>query len=137
MFQQALWIGDHLQHTLINPNQLQHFVIEVQDNPFSRQPMGIILPHGHHDGIHITLLSTGTIIHKVTCSCKEDDLTSLTHILLTSNQLWDPHNIQFPSGHPVEEEIAVVKSMKFHLAINVSKAQFITPACCQVTWLWP
>ena len=35
VFHEALWMGNHLDHSLINPNQLRQFGITVQDNPFS------------------------------------------------------------------------------------------------------
>ena len=35
MFNEALWMGDSLPHSLINPNQLRAYGTLVQDNPFS------------------------------------------------------------------------------------------------------
>ena len=32
---EALWFGDKLQHSLINPNQLRFAGLTVQDNPFA------------------------------------------------------------------------------------------------------
>ena len=37
---EALWIPE-LKHSLMNPNQLRHFGVMVQDNPFSNSPMVI------------------------------------------------------------------------------------------------
>ena len=36
----ALWIPE-LEHSLMNPNQLRHFSVTVQDNPYSNSPMVI------------------------------------------------------------------------------------------------
>ena len=33
VFNKGLWMGDKIDHTLINPNQVRHFGIKVQDNP--------------------------------------------------------------------------------------------------------
>ena len=33
---EALWMGNAMPHTLINPNQLRHFGTMVQDNPMSK-----------------------------------------------------------------------------------------------------
>jgi hypothetical protein len=30
---EGLWYGDKMEHSLINPNQLQHFGVKVNDNP--------------------------------------------------------------------------------------------------------
>ena len=35
VFNEAIWMGDHLQHSLLNPNQLRHHGIVVQDNPYA------------------------------------------------------------------------------------------------------
>ena len=39
---EALWMGDSMKHTLINPNQLRHYGVKVQDNPCSNEPMHIM-----------------------------------------------------------------------------------------------
>ena len=35
VFHEALWMGDKLDHMLVNPNQLRAYVIDIQDNPHS------------------------------------------------------------------------------------------------------
>ena len=37
---EALWISN-LDHTLLNPNQLRHHVVEVQYNPYAMMPITI------------------------------------------------------------------------------------------------
>ena len=32
-FNEALWMGDSMTHSLVNPNQLHHFGVKVQDDP--------------------------------------------------------------------------------------------------------
>jgi len=39
VFNEALWMGDSMNCTLINPNQLRHFGTKVQDNPVSDLPL--------------------------------------------------------------------------------------------------
>ena len=34
VFHESLWMGDKLDHTLVNPNQLRAYGVSVQDNPF-------------------------------------------------------------------------------------------------------
>ena len=36
---EALWMGDSMQHTLINPNQLRYYGTKVQDDPTSSLPL--------------------------------------------------------------------------------------------------
>ena len=41
VFNEAIWMGEQLKHTLINPNQLRAFGVTVQDNPFGDAPLYI------------------------------------------------------------------------------------------------
>ena len=92
-----------LSHTLINPNQLCHFQTQLQDNPYATDPMSIIIP----DGNFIACLdSESTNIFLDTCYPTQEDLASLPHIEITSQQPWEPHNIAFPATkYYVKEEI--------------------------------
>ncbi len=42
VFNESLWMGDSMSHTLVNPNQLRHYGVRVQDDPTSRRPLSII-----------------------------------------------------------------------------------------------
>ena len=42
VFNEALWMGGQLDHSLINPNQLRHHGTKVQDNPMSDRALSII-----------------------------------------------------------------------------------------------
>ena len=44
IFNEALWMGDTLAHSLINPNQLHAYGTLVQDNPYHTDPVGITPP---------------------------------------------------------------------------------------------
>ena len=100
VFNQSLWMGDSLTHSLINPNQLRAFGTEVQDNPFSKERLSI--QPSHHD-ITIPLQTLGTIIYADTRAPTDQELTRNQHIVLSSNADWDPHHVRFPS-YAVEEE---------------------------------
>ena len=39
---EVLWMGDSMQHTLVNPNQLRYYVTKVQDDPTSSKPFHIM-----------------------------------------------------------------------------------------------
>ena len=41
VFNEALWMGGKMDHTLVNPNQLRAFGLTVQDNPFAEAPIYI------------------------------------------------------------------------------------------------
>ena len=59
VFNEALWMGDSLPHSLINPNQLRTYGTLVQDNLFSCDPLVIEPPN---NDITIPLSALGTII---------------------------------------------------------------------------
>ena len=46
VFNEALWMGDVLEHSLINPNQLRHFGVTVQDNPYNETEMHLETENG-------------------------------------------------------------------------------------------
>ena len=43
VFHEALWMGGHMDHSLVNPNQLQHYGTKVWDNPVSDRALSIIM----------------------------------------------------------------------------------------------
>jgi hypothetical protein len=56
---ESLWMGDTMHHTLVNPNQLQHYGILVQDNPMSADPLSIIT-EDHEFSMELSM--AGTIV---------------------------------------------------------------------------
>ena len=101
VFNKSLWMGDSLTHSLIDPNQLHAFGMDVQDKPFSTK--GLTIQPASHD-ITIPLQTLGTIIYANTHAPTDQELTTCCpHIILSSNADLDPHHIRFPS-HDVEEE---------------------------------
>ena len=102
VFHECLYMPE-LSHTLINPNQLRHFNTQVQDNPYATDPMSIASPNGDFIAC---LESEGTNIFLNTWSPTQDELASLPHIELTSQQPWEPHKIAFPATkYYVKEEM--------------------------------
>jgi hypothetical protein len=104
VFNEAIWMADKLQHTLVNPNQLRSFGITVQDNPFSDAPI-FIATEGNEDVLPLT--SKGTILFANTRTPTDNELSTCRHIVLSSEHTWDPQNVRFPeASRTVEEEIS-------------------------------
>ena len=103
VFNEALYIKE-MQHTLINPNQCQHFGAEIQDNPYdSDKPMAIRSPESEFTAC---LQLEGTIIFLDTWYPPQKDLVIHPHIEMTSHKHWNPHQIQVPqTKYGVQEEI--------------------------------
>ena len=93
IFHESLWMGDKLDHTLVNPNQLWAYGVSVQDNPFDAKPLSITT-----DDVSVELYSEGTIICGDTQTPTESKLSQLPRFILTSPHDWDPHNVCFPSS---------------------------------------
>ena len=55
----AIWMGETIDHTLVNPNQLCAYSMTFQDNPFSEAPISIATDD--HDFM-LPFSSKGTIL---------------------------------------------------------------------------
>ena len=108
VFNEALWMGGTLPHSLINPNQLRAYGTLVQDNPFSRDPLAIEPPN---NDITIPLSTLGTIIYADTRAPTQEELATLPHVVLSADSPWDPHRIQFPSR---DMEAVKINATKTH-----------------------
>ena len=94
VFHEALWMGDVIDHTLVNPNQLRYFGVKVQDNPYHVVPMHTATEA--EDTMCFPLHSEGTTIFLSTRTPTEQELHECVHIELTSKAPQDPHAVQFP-----------------------------------------
>ena len=95
-----------MQHTLLNPNQLQSFGILVKNDPFaSGEPIRIESENG--DDV-LPLHTEGTIIYLDIWTLKDEDLSQLPHITMASSHPWNPREVQFPkTSRHVEEELTM------------------------------
>ena len=101
---EAIWMGDKMQHTLINPNQLRAYGVSVQDNPFSEAPI-LIATEGYE--FVLPLNCNGTILGAPTRTPTDHELQTKRHISLSSDYEWDPQNVRFPkASRTVEEEVS-------------------------------
>ena len=64
-------MGDTLDHTLFNPNQLRHYGTRVQDNPISESPLSIIAQDGEFS---MELSTEGTILFSNTHTPSDKNL---------------------------------------------------------------
>jgi hypothetical protein len=104
ILKEAIWMGDKMDHTLVNPNQLRSFGITVQDNPFSEAPT-FIATEGNE--FTMPLSSKGTVLGVSTRTPTDQELQTCPHITLSSEHDWDPQNVCFPkASRTVEEEVA-------------------------------
>ena len=98
-----------LDHSLWNPNQMRHYGVEVDDNPYSHEPMHIASQDG---GMVACLQNEGTTIYMDTWAPSTSDLDLYPHIVLTSPHAWNPQIVQFPKISQSEQEEVEMRSLK-------------------------
>ena len=113
VFHESLWMGDKLDHTLVNPNQLWAYGVSIQDNPFDTKPLSITT-----DDVSVELYLEGMIICGDTLTPTESELGQLPWLILTSLHDWDPHNVCFPSCSSHSSDSTPIKSSHSILAVN-------------------
>ena len=102
VFNEALWMGDSLDHTLVNPNQLRHHGTKVHDDPTAEYPLSII---SHDNEFCMELTMNGTIVCVETHTPTASELDSCPHIQLSSTHVWDPKNVTFPKCNATLQEV--------------------------------
>ena len=101
IFNEAIWMGEALDHSLINPNQLRFHGIDVHDNPFGDVAMQIA--SDSNDFVH-PMQADGTTIFFDSRMPTNHELDNCPHIVLSSSNEWIPRDVQFPSpAHQSEE----------------------------------
>lgn len=86
---EALYFGNEMNHSLINPNQIRSNRIDVSDNPYDRdKDFGIT-----HDECFIPFVAEGSTVYFDSFVPSDVQLETLRHIELTSSDEWDPTNV--------------------------------------------
>ena len=100
-----------MDHTLVNPNQLQQFGITVQDNPYSSSPL-YIESLDRYFVLPLNADGTNILAHNRTPTIEE--LAMCQHIVLSSQHEWNPQSVNFPEAlRSVEEEIEYQRSISY------------------------
>ena len=88
---EALWFGDQMKHSLINPNQVRAYGISLCDDPTD--------PH-HKLGLtvqdtFIPLVMSGSTCHFTTRTPTSWELDNCLHLEITSDSKWNPNQPLF------------------------------------------
>ena len=84
-----------LDNSLINPNQVRHNGLKLNDNPWDvdeERPFGI-----KASDVFIPFDSEGPTIYFETCFPSDQELAECLHIELTSDASWDPSEVRLPT----------------------------------------
>ena len=128
VFHESLWMGDIMDHTLVNPNQLRHFGIKVQDNPYGGTEMHLST---ESNDMYFPLRSEGTMIYLDTCTPTEQELhEECVHIQLSSKSPWNPHAVQFPEfTRRAEAGTPAINRTTAHITTSVELACSCVDVC--------
>ena len=94
VFNEAIWMGDILDHCLLNPNQMRAYGVTVQDNPYGDTGMHIAT---EQENLQFPLTADGTVIYFDSRTPTNHELATCPHITMSSPAEWNPREIQFPS----------------------------------------
>ena len=95
LIHEALYFGDRLQQTLLNPNQLRLHGLTVEEAPRQFDPKSSHLIHLPQGGISIPLHLDGVISTFPSLRPTWEEFNTLPHIKLTSDVPWDPHSAEY------------------------------------------
>ena len=95
VFNEGLYFGDHLNHSLLCPNQLRAHGVEVKDAPKHLDNESSHAIRSDQDDLTIPLRLRGVISLFDTHKPTEEELENCRHVHLTSDQPWDPYDPSF------------------------------------------
>ena len=96
VFNEALYYGLKMDHSLINPNQVRSYGIDLWDNPFD-QARGLRIDV--NDELTIPMHTVGTKIMFETRSPTDVELRTCHHITMTSPTTWNPERVSLGETH--------------------------------------
>ena len=88
---EALYYGNKLDHSLINPNQVRSFGIDFWDNPFDKE-RGLKIEADEH--VSIGLMTQGTKVMFKSRVPTDEELNDCHRIEITSRQEWNPSSVR-------------------------------------------
>ena len=94
---EALYYGDKLDHSLINPNQIRSFGIDFWDNPFDKE-RGLKIEADEHVSIGLTTQGTKDMFESRVPADKE--LNNCHRIQITARQEWNPPSVRLSQVNP-------------------------------------
>ena len=107
VFNEAIWMADYLDHLLLNPNQMRHHGVTVQDNSYSDISIHLAF---YDDNFIMPMQADGTTIFFDLRTPTDHELAHCPHIELSSNAPWNPRDVRFPPPtHRAEEGLPVHK----------------------------
>jgi len=89
VFHETLFFGKLLDFSLINPNQLRHAGVSVQDDYTRDEPFGITV-----EDVFIPFDMEGTTIRFGSVAPTGTQISELRHLVMTRQEKWNPDNVK-------------------------------------------
>jgi hypothetical protein len=100
IFHEALWLGEQMVNSLINPNQCRVHGISICDDPFDpHRSLGI---YDSSTNINISFKMYGTIAAVATRSISLQELQTTRQLVMCSTTPWEPSRVVLPCSIPVQ-----------------------------------
>ena len=94
IFNESLYYGSTLDHSLINPNQVRHYGNDMWDNPFDQHHgLCIQIPNS----VEIPMECKGSKIQFTSRVPSRRELATCPHIIMTSPNAWEPMKVTLGS----------------------------------------
>jgi hypothetical protein len=100
---EGLWFGSRMKHSLINPNQLRMFGVDLCDDPFDKHCALRLI--NSNSGITVPFETHGTNISFKTCCPIQEELDICQHITLLSDAPWNPSTLELSVNSRLIEEV--------------------------------
>lgn len=135
VFNETLWFGSSMDHSLMNPNQVRANGFVVSDDPFdSTRPFGIQTPN-----LFIPFQTEGTTVFFNSRVPSDEEIRQCRpHINLTSDQEWAPSSVCLQSVRTNEEtsyhrieEIATGTKVPVRVTETDCVLESVSPVYCQ------
>ena len=100
VFNESLYYGPNLDHTLVNPNQVRHYGLPFNDNPFCKEK-GLSIEV--NDELLINMQSSGTKVRFRTRVPTREELHNCMHVTMTSPVPWEPEHVVMQEINAIDE----------------------------------
>ena len=123
VFNESLYYGSALDHSLINPNQVRHYGNQMWDNPFDQRHKLCIQVS---NDVEIPMQCKGSKIQFTTRVPSRQELASCPHIVMTSPKEWEPSAVILGSVQAQAEQQITYEDEDQYILRNVDPSLVMT-----------
>jgi hypothetical protein len=125
VFNEALYYGTKLDHSLINPNQVRSYGIGFWDNPFDRTRKLCI---DVNDELQIPMIAKGTKIQFASRTPTTQELDECPHIVMTSPASWNPQDVSLSeTSTTLEDSLPNYRESHISRVGSVRRYEYLDP----------